>query len=421
MKNYLLKKILYSLLFLKEIILSFIVFLLFKKVKLKLEPKRIAVFRTALLGDFLFSIPSINILRKKYPDAYIVFVTTYASSKDTAKSASKYIDTNINYLPWFKFIEGSLVDKFIFIDNLSKESIVKARQSIKELNPDIFFLLPHPADRVVSILKKLFFFRLIGVTKNVFGWNVKADYGFLRSQQFEQGLIPHKIFGPIKAVNDYISSNSISNEINNEIVFPIKLSDQSEGLANNLFMGFLKNQTAICISIGATQLHKQWPKEKFKDLIISLSDILNPIFILIGTKGDIECGDYIEESIKNSNKGISLLNLVNKTNIEYLAAIAKRADLFIGNDGGGVHIAAAVNCKTVSIIPGLEFPNSIDPWGYQKFSVRHEVECSPCYSMTNCPLGHRKCMVDIPIEAVLKKSLEALEIEASIYNLTIEN
>jgi ADP-heptose:LPS heptosyltransferase len=91
-----------------------------------------------------------------------------------------------------------------------------------------------------------------------------------------------------------------------------------------------------------------------------------------------------------------------------LGAVLQRCAVLVGNDGGAMHLAAAVGCPAVSLIPGIEFPGSVDPWGYSHLSVRHPTQCSPCYSFTYCPLGHQDCMREITVDAVLEKCAKAL-------------
>ena len=103
-----------------------------------------------------------------------------------------------------------------------------------------------------------------------------------------------------------------------------------------------------------------------------------------------------------------ILSLAGGSSIAQSAALFARCDLVVGNDGGAMHLADAMGARVVSIVPGLEFPESIEPWHNQDRAVRHPVECAPCYSFTYCPVGHNRCMIDLPIERVVEQCLRAL-------------
>ena len=55
------------------------------------------------------------------------------------------------------------------------------------------------------------------------------------------------------------------------------------------------------------------------------------------------------------------LILAGKTNIKQLAALLKRCDLFIGNDSGVMHVAAAVGTKVVAVF-GPSNDRAWAPW-----------------------------------------------------------
>ncbi len=395
------KFILKSLLNIKYAVLYLITRFIFRYPKIN-HPKCIIVFRTCLLGDFLFSLPSIALLRKKFPAARIVFMTTFAANGKTVKGSQKYLDKSAT-LPWFKFILPSLVDEILNIEDLSFKSRQAARKRIKELNPDLFFILPHPGDPLKSLLKKIVFLKVLGISKNLYGWKVWGDYSFFKKIQHELGLFGHKVSGPLRAIKEYKGCEDIDET---DIKFPLKIAGKIESWADGLFTDLAINDKIIALSIGSVQPHKKWPIENFIILMEELRKKYDCVFILIGTKNDIELGQVLETCFKEN-----LINLIGNTSVEQLAAVLKRTTLLIGNDGGALHVAAAVKCTTVSIIPGLEFPNSIEPWGFYKYSVRHAVSCAPCYSMTHCPLGHNKCMVELPVESVLHMSVKALTVK----------
>jgi ADP-heptose:LPS heptosyltransferase len=62
-----------------------------------------------------------------------------------------------------------------------------------------------------------------------------------------------------------------------------------------------------------------------------------------------------------------------------LPAVLGRASLFVGNDSGPKHIAAALGVPTVGIHSGTVDVREWGPIGPSAVAVAREVVCSPCY------------------------------------------
>jgi ADP-heptose:LPS heptosyltransferase len=80
--------------------------------------------------------------------------------------------------------------------------------------------------------------------------------------------------------------------------------------------------------------------------------------------------------------------------LEQLAALLLRSDLYLGNDSGITHVAAAVGVRTVVMFG----PSDADQWaprGNRITILSLNVDCSPCEIsvMKSCP--HRKCLTEL--------------------------
>ena len=374
--------------------LKILTFVLFKNTE-KPNPKVILVFRTCLLGDFLFALPSLSILKKKFPHAKLIFVTTSQGSSSIKTAAKKYLN-NSSSMPWMNFVVPSIIDEVVIIPKFTKANIFLIRKKINNLDPDISFLLPHPGEPFLGLFKKILFLKLIGVKSNFHGWKVKGDYTFFRDAQQELGYFGHKIQGPLRAIYESVLIDKINTK---DIDFPIQISTESTNWVDNLFVGQDKKSLKIGISMGSIQDHKQWSSTNFHELSKYLDKKYSVSLFLTGTTNDIGLSkDFSHKGFKRP-----IIDLIGKTDINQLAALFKKLDIVVSNDGGSAHLAASVGCKVVSIISGIEHPFSIDPWGNFKYSVYHKTKCSPCYSMTFCPEGHKACMRDLSIFSVINK------------------
>ena len=89
--------------------------------------------------------------------------------------------------------------------------------------------------------------------------------------------------------------------------------------------------------------------------------------------------------------------LVGETSIGDLPALLASCDLFIGNDSGSMHVAAAAGLPVVAIF-GPTDASRTAPVTPRFQLVRQPVSCSPCF-LRECPVDHR-CMTRIAVNAV---------------------
>jgi ADP-heptose:LPS heptosyltransferase len=160
----------------------------------------------------------------------------------------------------------------------------------------------------------------------------------------------------------------------------------------------------VFVAPGSIQPHKRWPLALFAELITALQQQHQELhFIVIGTGSDHGLGEQL--------RGLAperCSNLAGVTSLAQSAALLQHDSLVVGNDGGAMHLGDAMGAKVVSIVPGIEYPISIEPWNNRQRAVRHPVPCAPCYSFVNCPQGHNRCMTDLPVQAVLDQCNKAL-------------
>ena len=154
----------------------------------------------------------------------------------------------------------------------------------------------------------------------------------------------------------------------------------------------------VAIAPGSLMPHKRWPLEKFIALGRELVRNHHAKIVVIGTSLDKESGKCLAEEV-----GGDTLNLAGETTLSQSAALLEHCAFLVGNDGGAMHLGSAMRCPVVSIVPGIEYPGSVEPFFSQQLAVRHDVPCAPCYSFTYCPQNHNKCVVDISVHDVYEQ------------------
>jgi len=188
---------------------------------------------------------------------------------------------------------------------------------------------------------------------------------------------------------------------------PVRLKEMPQG--NEIRIG-------VHAGSGDSMKIKRWPLNGYDEVARNLlRRVPNSKLIIFGSGTDPHVFAQTEEEYKDR-----VVKFVNKLGIEELAREISRCQLFIGNDSGVIHLAAALGCRVVVIFgptsPGLVAPRSDDR---AKISILYEqLPCSPCNvpgsGTFNVTCEYRiDCLQVIKPEQVLKAALVQLEKEFS--------
>ncbi|RWX51913.1 heptosyltransferase-2 [Candidatus Electrothrix marina] len=146
---------------------------------------------------------------------------------------------------------------------------------------------------------------------------------------------------------------------------------------------------------------KCWPAAKYAELAGRLSDKTGGLIVIFGTAADQEAAAEI-----SATSGKRVLDLTGKTTLAQALACIARCSVFVTNDSGLMHVAAALNTPLVAVFGSTDHI-ATGPYSEQATIVRRPVECSPCMK-THCPKGHFQCMEGITVEEVEQAALQWL-------------
>jgi len=137
---------------------------------------------------------------------------------------------------------------------------------------------------------------------------------------------------------------------------------------------------------------KCWPAEKFAGVADRLISDCDADVIFFGTPGEKEIVTRISSAMKGR-----AISVVGETSMRDLAALFSACSIFIGNDSGAMHVAAAAGIPVIGIF-GSTDPEGTAPVTQQFTLIRESVSCSPCF-LRRCPVDHR-CMTHISVDSV---------------------
>ena len=157
----------------------------------------------------------------------------------------------------------------------------------------------------------------------------------------------------------------------------------------------------VTFGAGSTNsMAKRWGEDKFAELGRRLHTELNANVVLLGAPDETDVSRQV-----CALAGVDLIDLTGSTDLAMATAILAESDLFVSNDMGLAHVAAAVGTKTM-VIFGPTNEDATRPFGPNAEVVRHHVECSPCM-LRECPIDHR-CMTRISTERVFELAKKEL-------------
>ncbi len=152
------------------------------------------------------------------------------------------------------------------------------------------------------------------------------------------------------------------------------------------------------INPGATYgSAKRWYPEEFAKVAMHFSKEYD--IIIFGGTNEVKIALEIETNIhKNGIENVT--NLAGKTSLQELIEHIGGLSLFVTNDSGPMHIAAAYQITTVALF-GPTKENETSQWqNPHGYIISHHLECSPCMRR-ECPLKTHACMRDIKAEEVI--------------------
>lgn len=123
---------------------------------------------------------------------------------------------------------------------------------------------------------------------------------------------------------------------------------------------------------GGSSVLKQWPLERFIEMIGWLQEQYQAQIVLVGGPGEEELGVRITEGLLPP-----IINAIGKTTLRQMAAILARAQLYLGNDSGPMHIAAAMGIPVIALF-GPSCSHRFGPWTAQATVLQQMLPCHPC-------------------------------------------
>jgi heptosyltransferase-2 len=156
---------------------------------------------------------------------------------------------------------------------------------------------------------------------------------------------------------------------------------------------------------------KRWLPERYAEVTDRLIDHAKNDLgrtaraVIVGARGEEALGRAVADRMRHP-----ALVFSGGTTIRELMAIIRRCGLFLTNDTGPMHIAAAFQVPLVAVF-GPTDVRTTAPFGEGHALVRHAVECAPCL-LRECPIDHR-CMTGVSSDMVYEAAIARMNVDAA--------
>lgn len=170
----------------------------------------------------------------------------------------------------------------------------------------------------------------------------------------------------------------------------------------------IENKAVVGISPGAAfGTAKRWPAERFAELSLRLSRDLGAVPVFFGSKEEAPLAESLLPKA-----GAAAVSLAGKTSLGDFMGLIPGCDLYISNDTGAMHVAAAIGVPTLAIF-GPTDEQATRPLGRRVHLIVGQAECRPCL-LRHCPIDQRSmnyhlCMNSVSVEEVFEAARSLLE------------
>jgi heptosyltransferase II len=165
----------------------------------------------------------------------------------------------------------------------------------------------------------------------------------------------------------------------------------------------------IGVSPGAAYgTAKRWLPERFAEAAARVAKELGAGVAgvaIFGSKDERELCAEVARATSGAS-GVPVKNFAGETTLAQFIELAAACRVYLTNDSGAMHIAAALGIPTVAVF-GATNDVTTGPTGPLARVVREPVECSPCLKR-ECPIDHR-CMTRVSAARVAETALELLK------------
>lgn len=158
----------------------------------------------------------------------------------------------------------------------------------------------------------------------------------------------------------------------------------------------------VGVNPGGDRENRRWSPDNFGEVADRIIDMFDARVVLLGGPGEERIAKQIQEKMKNN-----VVNVSGMLDLSDLVYLISRFDLFLTNDSGPMHMAAATRTPLVAIF-GPGDPALVKPYMPDSlYRIAYKgVSCQPC---RNIDCGDAYCLEAISPDEIFEQCLDLLK------------
>lgn len=352
-------------------------------------PQRILLVRPDHLGDVLFTVPALRLLRRVWPNVHVTVVAGPWSQPVFERVP--YIDEVIPCsFPWF-----SRQPKTSLFAPYRQLFVLAERLKARRFDTAVVLRFDHWWGAWLA--------HCAGIPRRL-GYDVPEVTPFLtQAQPYRAGR--HEVLQNLGLIESLVGEAAPLDNLALEFVPSVR----DELTARELLEmeGVKPDDPLVCIHPGAGAPVKLWRNVGWAAVGEKLVRERGVKLLITGGAGEKDLVKDLE-----SRFSVPVINLAGRTDLGQLAVIMGRCRLVLGVDSGPLHLAVAMGAPTVHLFGPVD-PKAFGPWGPEMRHrvVRSDQSCIPCNRLdySREELEAHRCVYDISTNQVLSVAEDLLD------------
>ncbi len=353
--------------------------------------RRILIFRIGELGDTLIAVPCLWAVRRAFPTAWLALLANF-------DPGANYVDAR-QVLP-----RRGLIDEWLSYNTADYESKLAdlggLLLQLRRLRFDTLVYLAPRNRKPAEVRRDLLFFRLAGI-KNVIG--ASAIKGL--PPRFNGGPLPSTAH-EVEHLLARLAADGLETPSSKHAQIDLALTADEYKVADSWWRRHVPDDPeapiVVAFAPASKWQSKVWPEDRFVDVGRRLIREFDVHPIVFGGGEDKAIGDRLLACWKKGANAAGTLA------VRPAAAALARCALYVGNDTGTMHLAAAVGTPCVVTMSAQDWPGRWEPYGSGHTVLRRSVQCEGCM-LRVCTTERLRCLTEISVDEVFEACCATLQ------------
>jgi glycosyltransferase involved in cell wall biosynthesis/ADP-heptose:LPS heptosyltransferase len=355
-------------------------------------PGNVLVFRIGQLGDTIVALPAMRAVRQHFPAARLTLLCDRHPGKPRVLAADLLRGAGL-----FEAFESYVVDASLAGRLLRPLRMAALARRLRRLRFDTLVYLA-PSNRAPGqMARDRKFFALAGIQN------------FIGLKGFPE--LPRKVPGrPLDgtlAEADLLLARLAADGIpvpgagRGAMDLGLGAVEEAEVAAWRARLPADGGRRWVGIGPGSKMPAKRWPEERYREVVAGLIAAADVWPVIFGGPEDRAVGERL---LAAWGRGY---NAAGELSLRGSPAALRHCRIYLGNDTGTMHLAAAAGVPCVAVFSAREWPGMWYPYGVPQRVFRTAIECEGC-ALEVCTEKQNECLTRIQPAAVLAACRELL-------------